>query len=162
MVEPKDPIILKSQRTEFSISKSKYNNKITPPAMNEIINLINTGQNNGFILERIKEVYSVSLTSARISQIRKRLTIEQLSYYNKNLERKLKKKANISEDMLDIIEKCYKLVKKCIADMKRIENVKELMVINNVVITIHRMYSDIVGDMDKRSTIDYNIKKALE
>jgi len=147
----------KSQR-----NKLRHNYKITPTAYHEIINMVSKGIDNDSILKKLEKDYEISLSSSRISQIRKKILTQQLAYYNKDLESKLKKKMDISENMLSIIEHSYKIIKGYIERIQYIDDPKELMIINNIVNTTHRLYSDLVGDMDKRETVSNNIRKAFE
>lgn len=140
----------------------KHNYKITPPILHEIINLISSGVTNDNIVRQIRDKYLLSLSSTRISQIRNRLTTNQLEYYNKDLEKKLIKKMNIAKDMLDIIAHSYKLIKANITNITDISNNKaELTILNNIVNTTHRLYSELVGDYERKSKVELNIKKEL-
>jgi len=142
--------------------KLRHNYKITPIARHEIIEMINKGIDNDSILKKLEKDYEISLSSSRISQIRKKILTQQLAYYNKDLESKLKQKMDIAQDMLSIIEHSYKIIKGYIEHIQYIDDPKELMIINNIVNTTHRLYSDLVGDMDKRETVSNNIRKAFE
>lgn len=155
---------LKPVGSGVSTTKFKHNYKITPNILHEIINLINGGVTNEKILSIIDNKFSVSITSSRISQIKNRLRVTQLDYYNKDLEKKLIVKMNITDNMLDIIADSYTVIRKYIKDIRangtQLTN-RDITLINNVVATTHRLYTDLVGDMDNKQTIDNNIQNEL-
>ena len=94
--------------------------------------------------------------------MRRKALFQELTVYNKDLERKLRSKLKIDAYILHLIEKGYKIVRD---NIDRIEkkplSVKELMMLNTVINSAHKIYLDINKDLDNKNTIQYNIKKAL-
>lgn len=142
-------------------TKIKKNYKVSPVCFLEITGLITSGHTNDYIRNHIASKFGVSITNSRVSQIRRKVYTQEIAYYNKDLEKKIKKKVGIAKDMLDIIGKSYKLINQYMTQLDSVTSMKDIVMINSVVANIHRLYNELLG-MKEKSDIDYNIQKALE
>jgi hypothetical protein len=136
------------------VLEEKKNYKLSPSMKAELLRYVNVEPSNQKVVEYISNKYGVGLSTQYISQIRKKAMLQQLSYYNKELEKVLVKKTRIQNNLLDIQDRLVIQIKNIIANTDM--NIKE---IGNLLTIAHRVYTENQALHREKNTIDTNIKK---
>ena len=141
---------------------NKHHYKLGIRQRQEIIQMIKDNKTNNDILQYLKDKYNIDITSGYISQIRSRAFIEELSSYNKHIERKLRSKQKIDSYILHLVERGYYIIDKTIQNIDNKQlTIKQLSLLSMVINNAHKIYIDLNRGMDNKQNISYNIKKEL-
>ena len=141
---------------------SKHNYKLGVTQRQDIHSMMRKEHTLKDIVDHVKKKYDISITEGYLSQMKQRLFISELTVYNKDVERKLRKKIKIDRDLLSICSKGYEILHRYLltVDTDKL-TVREVQTIGNIVLNAHRIYTDINKDGSTRGNATYNIKKAL-
>jgi len=132
--------------------------RITPLAKAELLTLINSNASTNEIKTTLADKHQISISDSSISKMRNRLSLSAITHTGKDLEKVLRKKRNISHDLLDSMEIGIKLIK---ANLERMGNdleSKDFVAISQVVLSMVRLYTEIEGNKPTKD-IDYNIQR---
>ena len=134
-----------------------------------VFQLIKKGEQNQTILEELKKKFGVSVSSALISQMRKTQTIHDMTFFNKDVENKIKEKIKIDADMIKLARgivggglEWFKVNKEAIPHY----SAKEIAMVMGSFHKFFKSYQEMAGGTERSETVHTNImtmvKKAEE
>jgi len=130
-----------------------------------VFQLIKKGESNQEILEELKKQFGVSISSPYISQLRKTQTIHDMTFWNKDVENKIKEKLKIdsniltlAREMTDQANKWFKVNKEKIPEY----SAKEIAMVMSSFHKFFRSYQDMAGGTEKSETVHTNIMAMVE
>ena len=125
-----------------------------------IFQLMKKGESNQEILEQLKKQFGVSISSTYISQLRKIQSIQDMTFFNKDVESKVKEKLKIDANILklarEITEQANKWFK---VNKDEIQNysAKEIAMVMGSFHKFFKSYQEMAGGTERSETVHTNI-----
>ena len=134
-----------------------------------VFQLIKKGDTNKEILEQLGKQFGVSISSAYISQMRKTQTIHDMTFFNRDVETKIKEKIKIDADMIKLAREIVGQGRKWFEVNKdEIQNysAKEIAMVMGSFHKFFKSYQEMAGGTERNETVHTKIltmvKKAGE
>ena len=134
--------------------------KLPVKGREEVFQLIKKGEDNQSILEHLKKKFGVSISGAYISQLRKTQHVHDMTFWNRDVEAKIKQKLKIDADVLKLAgeivgqaNKWFKLNKEEIPNY----NAKEIAMVMGAFHKFFKSYQEMAGGTERSETVHTNI-----
>lgn len=136
-------------------------NKLTVVARDFVFQKFKEGeQSNQVILEGLKNQFGIAVSSSYISQMRCKAKIQDLTIYNDDVEKKIRKKMKIDVNVLEVAEDMTEVFKKWFKNNKeKIPNysAKEIALLMGASHKFFREYKEMTGGTKREESIHSKI-----
>ena len=135
-------------------------NKLPVKGKEAVFQLIKKGEKNQDIQEELKKKFGVAISSAYISQMRKTQSVQDMTFWNKDVATKIKEKlkidANIlklAREMTDQANEWFKVNKEAIPKY----SAKEIAMVMGSFHKFFKSYQDMAGGTVRNETVHTSI-----
>ena len=125
-----------------------------------VFKLIKEGDSNKEILEKLVKQFGVSISSPYISQMRKTQTIHDMTFWNRDVESKVKEKLKIDANILKLAREITEQANKWfVINKDNIQNysAKEIAMVMGSFHKFFKSYQEMAGGTERSETVHTNI-----
>ncbi len=122
-----------------------------------VFQLLDKGEKNSDIIEKIKAKYGVEVSGAYISQLKSKKSISDLNVYSTDVEKKIKEKQKIDVNILEMAREMTDIFKNWLMKNKEyLENKASPKEASMVASSFHKFfnsYKEMAGGTETRETV---------